>query len=348
MTGPAGPAPRVEVLPAEELQLPLSHRASDFLRRVLDKAVEDNIFFMAGAISFNVLVAVIPLVLLTVGVSGIVLAGRFADPTNAVIAILLEVLPAIGGDIDLISTVEREVRSLVEGRRGLTVVGAALLVWFSTRLVGTLRTVLREVFDIAQDRGILRGKVFDAQVVLVGGALLLVNIGVTAAAAAAQAYGVDVLGLQGEAVTLLDRSVATLLAFLSIWVLFLGCYRYLPARFVPWRTAVAAATFTAVFHEVLKFGFGWYAIELADYGTTYGNLVTVAVLFLWIYYESVVFILGGEVAQVWTMRRARRVKTRSALFGSEWAFLREGARSGPARTEPDRMDPPPAEGDADA
>ena len=60
-----------------------------------------------------------------------------------------------------------------------------------------------------------------------------------------------------------------------------------------------------------------YATDIANYQTTYGNLVTLAILLLWIYYEAVVFVLGGEVAQVWTMRRARRVKTRQALFGEE-------------------------------
>jgi hypothetical protein len=39
-----------------------------------------------------------------------------------------------------------------------------------------------------------------------------------------------------------------------------------------------------------------------------------AVFYFWIYYEAQVFILGGEFAQVWTMRRALRVRTRGALF----------------------------------
>ena len=73
------------------------------------------------------------------------------------------------------------------------------------------------------------------------------------------------------------------------------------------RTAFVAATFTAISHESLKFGFSWYATELANYSSTLGNLATVAVLFFWIYYEALVFILGGEVAQVYTMRKASRV-----------------------------------------
>ena len=304
------------VLPAEGLDLPLSRRILDFARRVYDKAGEDDVLFLAGAISFNVLVAVVPLLLFAVGVTGIVLTDRFQDPSAVLIDLLIENIPAIQADIDLQATVRRQFDTIVGSRTGLTVVGAGLLIWFSTRLVGSLRISLREVFDIATDRGIVGGKIFDAKVVVVGGFLFLLNIGVTTAVTAAQNFGVDLLGLQGQALTVVQRGVAFALSFVTIWVLFLGIYRYMPARWIPWRTAVIAATFTAVGHELLKWTFGWYVTNVAEYQTTYGNLVTLAVLFLWIYYEAVVFILGGEVAQVWTMRRARRVKTRSALFGA--------------------------------
>jgi membrane protein len=288
-------------------------RLLDFVRRLYGKAADDNIFFMAGAISFNVLVAFVPLLLFAVGVAGIVLSSRFADPATAVIGLLVESLPAIGGDIDLVLTVEREVRAIVEDRTGLTMVGAVLLVWFSTRLVGTLRTALREIFDIGEDRGIVGGKIFDVKVVVVGGLLFILNIGITAAVTAARDYGIDILGLEGQAVDRLQRAVASLVAFASIWILFVGVYRFLPARSIPWRTAVVAATFSAVLHEVLKFAFGWYATDVANYGTAYGNLVTVAVLLLWIYYEALVFILAGEIAQVFAMRRVRRVRAAPQL-----------------------------------
>lgn len=305
----------VVVLPAEGLPQDLRQRMGEFVRRVYVKAGDDLIFFMAGAISFNVLVAIIPLLLFAVGVTGIVLTGRFGDPTTYIINLLVENLPEISGDIDLVQQVEERVRGLLDNSTGFAGIGAVLLVWFSTRLVGTLRTALREVFDIAQDRGIVGGKIFDAKVVVIGGVLFLVNMTATGAVTAAQDYGIDVLGLQGSAVSTVQRLVAQTASFVTIWLLFLGIYRFLPARWIPWRTALIAATFTAIFHEILKTGFGWYVTSVADYGSTYGNLVTVAVLFLWIYYEAFVFILGGEVAQVWTMRRARRVKTRSALFG---------------------------------
>lgn len=289
----------------------------DFLRRIIAKAEEDNIFFMAGAISFNILVAFIPLLLFAVGVAGMALSARFGDPTAAILDLLQQALPAIRGDIDLVATVRDQIAGLLDQRRGFTLVGALLLVWFSTRLVGTLRTALREIFDLAEDRGIVQGKLFDVRMVLAAGILVMLNLGITAGIQAGQRLGVEALGLEGQALGLLQTVTAHTLAFASIWVLFLVIYRYLPARKIPWRPALIAATFTAVLHEVLKGGFGWYVTEVANYRTTYGNLISLAILFFWIYYEAIGFILGGEVAQVWTMQRARRERTRRALFGGK-------------------------------
>lgn len=270
---------------------------------------------MAGAIAFNVLVAFVPLLLFAVGISASVLSARVGDPTGMLLDLLQRALPAIRGEIDLVAVVRGQIEGLLEQRTGFTVVGAALLIWFSTRLVGTLRTALREIFDVGQDRGIVRGKIFDVQMVLAGSILVLLNLGVTALIGAAERFGIDALGLGADATGMVQVVVAQTVAFLSIWVLFLVIYRYLPARRIPWRQAIIAATFTALLHELLKEGFGWYVTDVANYRTTYGNLITVAILFFWIYYEAIGFILGGEVAQVWTMRRARRTRMRAALFG---------------------------------
>lgn len=293
--------------------LPL--RAWAFARRVFMKADEDGIFFMGGAISFNVLVAIVPLLLFAVGVSGLVLNVRFVDPAQVVMDFLQQTIPAMRGDVNLAAEVREQVSGLLEQGTNFTILGAAFLVWFSTRLVGTLRTALREIFDISDSRNIVRGKIYDIQVVLIGGLLFLANLFLGAGIRAARDYGLDFLGVEGAALSAVQQWSAHILAFLSIWVLFLGIYRYLPARWIPWKAALIAATFTALVHELLLNGFGWYVTQVANYRTTYGNLVTLAVLFFWIYYEALGFILGGEVAQVWTMRRARRVQIRDVHGG---------------------------------
>ncbi len=296
---------------------PLWRRGWSFTRRVVQKSDEDGIFFMAGAISFSVLIAFVPLFLFVVGVAGMLASSRFGDPAGVLIAFMTENLPVFRGDLDVSSRIRDEITTLLADRTGFTVVGALLLIWFGGRLVETLRIVLREIFDMGQYRSLIRGKMFDVQVVLLGGVLFLINLGVTAVLKAWRDFGINFLGLEGQTLGLVQRGSVQALAVLAIWLLFLFVYRYLPARRLPWETALIAATFTAAVHELLKGGFGWYVSEVANYGSAYGNLISLAVLLFWIYYEAIGFILGGEVAQVWTMREARRVQIREIMRGEE-------------------------------
>ena len=65
-----------------------AYRVREFLRRLWDKSAEDDIFFMAGSIAFNVMVALLPLLILGIGVTGYVLSARFGDPTEEVLGLL--------------------------------------------------------------------------------------------------------------------------------------------------------------------------------------------------------------------------------------------------------------------
>lgn len=273
-----------------------------------DLVGRSDLFFMAGAITFNVLVAVFPLLLLVAGIAGFVMSARFGTATPELLDFVYRFFPQVGGDMDVVGALAAAVERLISERTGLSVVGALVLLWISTRMVTTIRIVLRTVFELKEDRGIFKGKLFDLQVVLVGGVLLLLNVGLTLTAQAFHAFGVVLLGLGGALSALLQSAMGTGLAFLTGWFLFYLLYRYVPARRVAFRTAAVGATFTAVAHELLKGAFAWYITSLADYSNAYGNMAVVAAIFFWIYYSAVVFIVGGQVARVYELRREARME----------------------------------------
>lgn len=275
----------------------------DFLGRLYRKADQDNIFFLAGSIAFNVLVAIIPLILVVLGIAGLLLRSQETDPTDWLLRYVLASVPPVSQAFQ--DFVRETLTGFLDQTAELLSIGTLVLVWIATRLVGTLRTVLREIFDVHRDRGFLAGKLFDIQMVLGAGTLFALNVGLTVALQVITVFGFGVLGLE-DGVRAVQVVYARAAALVTVWVMFLLIYRYLPARRVGWRTAVTAATFTAVLFEVMKQAFSWYVTNVASYGSTYGNLATVAVLIFWIYYTAVVFILGGEVAQVAAVRRTRR------------------------------------------
>ena len=222
----------------------------------------------------------------------------------------------IEGDIDPIAAIESVINGLVDSRAGYSLVGSLLFIWLATRLVSTLRFALREVFDIAAERGVLRDKIFDLQVVVLGGALMISNVLVTVVLRSIGGWGTELLGIPEDFLGSTQRALATLLAFVSTWALFALVYWYLPARRISWRTAWVAGTVMALSYELMKWGFGWYVTSIADYSSAFGNLATIVVLLFWIYYVSVGFVLSGEVAQVYTMRKARKMQISNAFGGS--------------------------------
>jgi membrane protein len=76
-----------------------------------------------------------------------------------------------------------------------------------------------------------------------------------------------------------------------------------------------AATVMAVSYELMKWGFSWYVTSVADYSSAYGNLATIVVLLFWIYYVAVVFVLSGEVAQVYSTHKAEEAQIQTAFGG---------------------------------
>ena len=284
------------------------YRFREFLHRLAEKCDDDEISFMAGAIAFNLVIALFPLLVLGVGITGYFLS-RFGDPTGAMVALVTENLPQ-GGGADLTGLAAVLTDGLVERRASFTIAGAFFFLWLATRLSTSVRVALRETFDISAKRNPLMGKLFDAVAVVIGVLLLVVNIGATVFIHAALEASDGVLGIGDATFGFTERLLGFAVAFVSIWTLLLLAYRYMPARPIPWRTALVAATFTAIGHESLKMAFSWYATDVANYGSTFGNLATLAVLFFWIYYEALVFILGGEIAQVSMMRRASRLGAR--------------------------------------
>ncbi len=279
--------------------------AGDFLRRVYKKAEQDKIFFMAGAIAFNVLVAIVPLILAMLGVAGLILQSRYGvGAEEPLVRYILEALPPVSAEFN--QQVREYIRALLEQSSGFLGIGTVIFAWLATRLVGTLRTALREIFDIQHDRGIVAGKLFDIRMVVAAGTLLAINAALTVVMNVIAEAGYSILGIGPSQVQALNQLYLRIGALLSIWFMFLLIYRYLPFRKIQWRTALVAATFTALFIELLKQAFAWYITGFADYRSAYANLANLFVVILWVYYSAVIFIIGGEVAQVTSLRRIRR------------------------------------------
>ena len=101
---------------------------------------------MAGAITFNVLLAIVPLLLVAVGIGSFLAAARIGEGPNQLLDVVLSYLPVLQGDADLVEPLGRLLEEIVAERAGFSLLGALVLLWTSTRLVACLRIALRDAF----------------------------------------------------------------------------------------------------------------------------------------------------------------------------------------------------------
>jgi membrane protein len=251
------------------------------IRRTLEAAYEDNIPFLAGALSFDILLTAIPFVGLVLGVVGYLVEYQLAIHQLNVHELLERFLPA--GQFDFI---ERALADLVERRGHFTVLAAPLFLWFSTRMFGGLRAALNEVFDTEENRPWPVAKLTDLAMVFVAGTLFLAN-----------------------AFASTSRSFFSQLASLVFsTLLFFMIFKFLPSRRIYWRTGVVASLFCAVAFEIAKRLYALYVARFVtfDQVASDANLIGFLLFILWIYYTAYMFLLGGEVAETYDLMRMRR------------------------------------------
>jgi membrane protein len=284
----------------------------DYAKRVWDNSSEDNVLFLASGIAFNLLLAAVPFfLLLLAGVTYLMPAlyrGTF-DSAVAVSTFIDRLLPTHAEGPQ--SPIHKMLTDLFTKRASVTVYSAIGFIWFSTRLFGSLRTVLAEVFDIENERSILAGKIFDIQITVVSTLLFVANTALNVYLSVVTSRGTHLLarfGVRRDVIGGLEYWIGRSVAFVFIVLMFYALYKYLPVRRVRWRSALVAALFTSVLFEGARSLFTLY-VQTFNPASLYDvSLTAIIVIVFWTYYGALIFLLGGEVGQVYELRRVRQLQ----------------------------------------
>lgn len=288
----------------------LWHDVRNFVRRVYQGAAESNVPFLASGLTFDALLAAVPFALLLLSLVGHVLSSYAGAEQLDIRAYLERLLPAHGeaGGRDPFEPVVRLAEGVVQSRATLSILGLPLFVWFSTRLFGSLRAALCEVFDTEETRSWLRGKLQDVALVLATGLLFVANTALT--------EGIAVIARNSAGVGFVAFFGAQLLGFAFILALFVMVFRFAPARRIRWDSALVAAVACSLGFEVAKQLLSIYFEKFVRPDQLVSDATLGAILLFvgWMYYMTFVFLIGGQIAQVYELRR-RQAAQRAILSG---------------------------------
>ena len=237
---------------------------------------ERNLTFLAASVAYYAFVSLIPLLLLALVVGSAVGGRAFTD---RIVVLTGQYLSGSGQELIVGALTD------AQSRVGASVVSLVALGWSGLKLFRGLDIAFDEVYGDEQHPGLVE-QVRDALVVVVavaGAAVLVVAV----------ALALRLLDLQLPYVNLLGS-----LALVAVLVVaFLPLYYVLPPDDVTVWEALPGTLVAAVGWVLLQLGFRLYAANAGSY-EAYGYIGGVLLFVTWLYFASIVILLGAAVNAV--------------------------------------------------
>jgi membrane protein len=187
-----------------------------------------------------------------------------------------------------------------------TVLAVLVLIWASTRIIGSARGALNDIWGVTGHGGgglpgFLVGKLIDIASVVVIGFMFLASMLANAAVTAMIKYFNHLLPMPGWLLQIFG-----VLFSLAVTVIFLTLvFRWLPNIRVRVLYILVGASITGVLFTVGNYVIGMY-LGRASPESVFGAAGSLAVVMIWIYYVAYIIMFGAEITRAYAHRATRR------------------------------------------
>jgi membrane protein len=261
---------------------------------------EDDMATTAGALTYFTFLAIFPLIILV-----ITIASFFIDTPEGRANLTNLIAGAFSGS-DIHKLVNDAITNAVKDRGGAGIFSLVGLIFSASGIFGTLSRALTLAWEEKpKSQNLILNYLTNIASLGVAGILIVaVNIAtILLTTIAGGAKVINFLGLQlPDWVFYLINIVISVLA---LWGVFILMYKYLPKAHIEFKDVIVGSLIGAVGWTLLKELFGFYLAHFGPQASTYGSLSTVVALLLYIYFASLVLLLGVEFCSEYSKQRKK-------------------------------------------
>jgi membrane protein len=261
---------------------------------------DHHVFLNASGLAFELFLCIIPFMLIIFAVLGSILSS---NNIQYQINLLIDtIIPYYEYSEFVKKIIFTRINEVIEYKTIAGIIGGFGLFFAASGLFSSMRTILNQVFGITKNVNMLLGKLRDFALVVM---VILIFFLTTVCAPI-----IDVLGQsagQFEALAFFKAPIfqhffLSLLSFSIIFVVFTVLYFTVPVKKLRKRSTFISAFWAALLWETAKQLFGYYLYHFSSFGKIYGTYALVVVVAFWIYFSSVVFIVGAEIGNLFQER----------------------------------------------
>jgi len=273
------------------------------VKDTVNKALDDKVLRLSAALSYYSVFSLAPLLLIAVSVAGAIYGEQAASGLLA-----QSLTSSIGADAanavqDMVVRTRKPSDNIIA-----SLTGVVLLVVGATGVFGQLQDALNTVWSVQQKPGkiiktLLRDRLTSFAMVLGVGFLLLTSLILTTGLQIAS----DLIAGVVPVPAIIWSALSSAVSFLVVALLFGAIFRVLPDVEIMWKDVRFGALLTAGLFVLGKIVLGWYLGRAAT-TSVYGSAGSLVLILLWVYYSSLILLLGAEFTQVYSRSQGRTIK----------------------------------------
>jgi len=263
----------------------------NFVYKFIEQIDNHHIFLLSAAISFNILLYIIPLILV-----GIYIAILFLDQTtftSLITNLLFSILPETEGTYYFVSNLLLEIENIFKISKYAGWIGIVALLWLSSTVFSSLRGSLNIVFDAKATKLFVFYKLKDILLTLV---LTIFVIILTYALPIITILSNTIIGYLPESISSFVSKISMQIIWIGLYFLFfLFIYKFIPSKHIPFRIVIISSSLCTILSEIARQGFSLYLKYFANYSKFYGTYGLLVSILVWIYYLFFIILFSAEL-----------------------------------------------------
>ncbi|TAH39175.1 MAG: YihY/virulence factor BrkB family protein [Bacteroidetes bacterium] len=247
-----------------------------------------SIVTRAQSLAFSFFLAIFPAIIFLFSLIPYVPINNFQ---NEIMKLIESVLPQ-NAYLTVRSTIEDIIRIQ---RGGLLSVGFIMALYFTTNGFMTMMRGFNSSYHVVESRTPFQQRKVAIVLTFILSILVIISTTLIIFSEVATAYLVEqsILKSKTQVILIMFGKWTVVLALFFFAISFL--YYYAPAVKKTYRFISAGSTLATLLSIILSTGFAYFVNHFGQYNKIYGSIGTLIVIMLWIYFNSVILILGFEL-----------------------------------------------------
>ena len=262
------------------------------IRNIIQSVVENDFFGMASEMGFMLCIGICPFILFLTALFGWIGKHYFMNP---IFIFMQNIVPSDA--LNVINTVLKEVFFVSKGGL-IAVLGFAITLFLSTNTVAIIAKGLNRAYKVKETRSFIYSRLLSLIMVLVNTLVLFLSITLIVFGKVIVKFLVSYIGM-AEHLGNVMLFVRWPIAFLTLFIMAYLSYYILPDLSGHERlrrhSALPGTIFFCISWLLGSWGFSIDINNLHTYNFVYGTIAGFAIMMMWLYYTSLLILIGGEI-----------------------------------------------------